>query len=75
MFALIATKPLNDDTNGFRFNVLGMKGLTRKRITKSRGYKITKGNCMTALHFGKRTIYLEKKANRSTKRKVGHFAG
>ena len=37
MFALIATKPLNDDTNGFRFNVLGLKGLTRKRITKSRG--------------------------------------
>jgi len=49
--------------------------LTRKRITKSRGYKITKGNCMTSLHLGKRTIYFEQKANRSTKRKVGHFAG
>jgi len=75
MFALIATKPLNDDTNGFRFNVLGLKGLTRKRLTKSRGFKISRGLCMTALHLGKRTIYFEKKSNRITKRKVGHFAG
>jgi hypothetical protein len=30
---------------------------------------------MVALHFFKRTIYLEKKANRTTSRRVRHFAG
>ena len=31
MFVLFATKPLNDGTQGFRFNFAGVKGLTRKR--------------------------------------------
>ena len=30
-FTCIAIKPLNDGTKGFRFNILGVKGLTRKR--------------------------------------------
>ena len=38
MFVLVATKPLNDGTKGFRFNVLGVKGLYRKRNQKSRGW-------------------------------------
>jgi len=33
MFVLFATKPLNDGTQGFRFNFVGVKGLTRKRTT------------------------------------------
>tara|TARA_R100000315_G_scaffold58072_1_gene33032 strand:- start:160 stop:387 length:228 start_codon:yes stop_codon:yes gene_type:complete len=75
MFVLFATKPLNDGTQGFRFNFAGVKGLTRKRKHSSRGFKITRNDCMTALHLGKRTIYVEQKFNRNTKRKLCHFAG
>lgn len=79
MFVLFATKPLNDGTNGFRFNFAGVKGLTRKRQPNrkdsSRGYKIIKGDCTTQLHLGKRSIYIEHKPNRSTERKFHHFAG
>ena len=74
MFALITTKPLNDDTKGFRFNVLGIKGLTRKRITKSRGYKVTLGKCTNAVHFGKGSVYFEHKPNRASERKMHKFA-
>ena len=31
MFIILATKPLNDGTKGFRFNFLGQKGFYRKR--------------------------------------------
>jgi len=72
--ALLSTKPLNDDTKGFRFNVLGIKGLTRKRITKSRGYKVTLGKCTNAIHLGKRSVYFEHKPNRMTERKMHKFA-
>ena len=75
MFVCFATKALNDRTDGFRFNFAGIKGLTRKRKTLSRGYKIVRGKCMTALHLGKRTIYLEKKPNKASYRRVRHFAG
>ena len=74
MFVLLATKPLNDDTKGFRFNILGIKGLTRKRIHKTR-YGITKGQCMKAYHLGKRSVYIETKGNRNTTRQFKHFAG
>ena len=53
MFVIFATKPLNDGTKGFRFNFLGLKGLTRKRKHTSRGYKINVGGCMKAIHLGK----------------------
>lgn len=72
--ALLSTKPLNDDTKGFRFNVLGIKGLTRKRITKSRGYKVTLGKCTNAIHLGKRSVYFEHKPNRASERKMHKFA-
>jgi hypothetical protein len=72
MFAIIATKPLNDNTKGFRFNFLGYKGLTRKRSWISRGWKIERKKCMTAVHMGKRTVYFEHSA---TRRKLRHFAG
>ena len=71
---LLKTKSLNDGTNGFRFNVLGLKGLTRKRTTKSRGYKVTLGKCTNALHMGKRSVYFEHKPNRASERKLHNFA-
>ena len=73
MFIIFATKALNDRTNGFRFNVLGLKGLTRKRKYKSRGWGVQRSECMTAIHMGKRTVYLERKGNPA--RKLSHFAG
>ena len=75
MFVCIATKPLNDGTIGFRFNFLGFKGLTRKRINLSRGFAIERGKCTTKIHLGKRSVYLEQKPNRTSKRRIRHFAG
>ena len=75
MFVCIATKPLNDGTQGFRFNFAGLKGLTRKRIKASRGWSIERGKCTTKIHLGKRTVYLERKPNRTSKRRIRHFAG
>jgi hypothetical protein len=72
MFIILATKPLNDRTKGFRFNVLGLKGLTRKRKVKSLPWAIKNDDCMTAIHMGKRSIYFERKV---TPRKLAHFAG
>ena len=68
-------KPLNDGTQGFRFDILGVKGLTRKRQYKSRGFKFKTGSCMKALHLGKRSIYFERKSNKKTERKFFNFAG
>ena len=75
MFACIATKPLNDNTYGFRFNLLGIKGLTRRRKFKSRGIGIDRKGCMTAVHFFKRSWYVERKPNRTSDRRLHHFAG
>ena len=74
MFLCIATKPLNDNTTGFRFNLFGVKGLTRKR-QKVRRWGLAKGKAMKALHLGKRSIYIEKSTNKTTTRRVRHFAG
>ena len=74
MFVIIATKPLNDDTKGFRFNVLGLKGLFRKRKHKSRGFALfQRDDCMTGHHIGKFSLYVER--NPQSKRKLFHFAG
>ena len=51
MFVILATKPLNDRTNGFRFNFLGNKGIYRKRKIEKR-YGKSQGDCMTGYHFG-----------------------
>ena len=77
MFAIIATKPLNDRTSGFRFNFLGKKGIVRKLKVKSRGLSVQHLKTMTALHIFKRTIYLEKISNRhvANPRRLRHFAG
>jgi len=74
MFVCLATKSLNDGTRGFRFNFVGIKGLTRKRNTIKR-YGITRGECMTAYHIGKRSIYIEQSSNKRVTRRVRHFAG
>jgi hypothetical protein len=56
---------LNDNTNGFRFNIAGVQGLYRKRdVRKARALNgkfmgITRGDSMTGFHFGKRSLYVE----------------
>ena len=56
---------LNDNTTGFRFNIAGVQGLYRKRdLRKARALNgkfmgVTRGDSMTGLHFGKRSLYLE----------------
>jgi hypothetical protein len=55
---LMKTIPLDDGTKGFRFDFVGLKGISRKRITKKR-YGITKGKTFRAIHMGKRSIYIE----------------
>jgi len=75
-FTCIAIKPLNDGTKGFRFNLLGLKGLTRKRQFKSRGFKLfDRSDCMVGFHFWKRTVWFETKRNTNSVRKLWHFAG
>jgi hypothetical protein len=75
MFAIVATKALNDNTKGFRYNFFGVKGLVRVRKVKSRGFKLEQGECMLKLHLGKVTIYKEVRANKKTMRILHHFAG
>ena len=59
MFVILATKPLNDRTEGFRFNFLGYKGIYRKRKATNRYGKST-GDVMTGYHFGKRSVYFNR---------------
>jgi len=73
MFIVLATKPLKDGTKGFRFNVLGKKGLVRLRKRKSTGwFKRTELDTMNAYHFGRLIIYLQ---SPHARRKLSHFAG
>jgi hypothetical protein len=72
MFLIVATKSLNDNTRGFRFNVLGFKGLLRLRKALYRRPSVTKGRSMTALHWGRLSVYAERRSN---KRRIRHFAG
>ncbi len=71
---LLTTKPLNDGSTGARFAlslplVGQVTGIYRKRLTKSRGWKIERLSKMVALHLGKRTLYVEQLRNRKTARK------
>lgn len=72
MFYIIATKPLNDGTAGFRFNVFGRKGIVRRRKALSRGYKIERKKSMVTVHLRRLTIYVEHANNPNELR---HFAG
>ena len=65
-------KELNDNTQGFRFQVGMFKGLYRKRGFKMR-LGISRGQTMTGFHFGKRSLYIE---SRKAERHLGWgFAG
>ena len=65
-------KDLNDGTQGFRFKLLGLDGLYRKRSIKKR-YGVASGATTTSIHFGLRSVYLEKK---KTYKHFGHnFSG
>lgn len=77
MFVIITTKPLNDGTKGFRFNVLGKKGIVRLRKCKNNGYLTRCGSHeMPGLNFGKLSVYVERKANTfNNDRRIRHFAG
>lgn len=72
MFIIFATKPLNDRTKGFRFNVLGQKGLVRMRKRKSNGWNIHRDDCMTRINMAKVSVYFEHGAS---VRLLRHFAG
>jgi hypothetical protein len=72
MFMIIATKPLNDGTVGFRFNFFGRKGIVRRRKVLSRGYRIERKSSMLALHARRLTVYVEHANNQ---RQLQHFAG
>jgi hypothetical protein len=62
---------LNDNTNGFRFNIAGVQGLYRKRVAIRR-FGITRGDSMTGFHLGKRSLYVEGGMNR---RSLWNLAG
>lgn len=53
-------KALNDGTQGFRFRFGSRDGLYRKRSVMSR-YGFTRGETTYGLHFGKRSLYLERR--------------
>ena len=52
------TLPLKDNTQGFRFDGFGTKGIYRKRALKKR-YGVTSGDTFNAFHWGKRSLYVE----------------
>lgn len=54
----MSKKPLNDGTDGFRFNYGITSGIYRKRLIKKRK-GIQKGDTFTAFHYGKRSLYIE----------------
>lgn len=71
MFVIIATKSLNDGTKGFRFNILGKKGIFRIR-KNSKGWNSRYSSSMFIRNMGKVYIATEQPYNA---RKLRHFAG
>lgn len=72
VFLIVAAKPLNDGTRGFRFNIFGQKGVLRLRKRKSNGFNVQTKDCMTRINLGKLSVYFERSA---TIRRLRHFAG
>ena len=78
MFVLFATKSLNDGTSGFRFNFCGIKGVYRYRQNLNRckhTFGIVRKDCTKAIFLGKLALYIEQKKNKTTGRRIRHFAG
>lgn len=68
---MIKFKSLNDGTNGYRFNLSGLRGLYRIRATKRR-LGFTSGDSTIGVHIGKLSVYV----NRPRGRKLEEtFAG
>jgi len=63
-------RPLNDGTQGARFYIFGLKGIYRKRALKSNGLRISNGKSTRIIDIFKRTIYLEKRSNKRSNRKL-----
>lgn len=59
MKKLLSIRPLNDNTSGFRFDFIGIKGLYRKRKALRRWGVNQNGDTFVQIHFGKRSLYLE----------------
>lgn len=72
MAKFVSFKALNDRTAGFRFRVLGQKGLIRRRTKQNNGWNLTVGDCMAKINMGKTTLYIESPA---TVRALHRFAG
>tara|TARA_R110000737_G_scaffold49951_1_gene70859 strand:- start:552 stop:1013 length:462 start_codon:yes stop_codon:yes gene_type:complete len=61
---------LNDGTKGARFYILGLKGIKRTRLIKSKGLKVSNGKSTKILDLFKTTIYFEKRSNKRSNRKL-----
>ena len=59
MQKLLSIRPLNDNTSGFRFDLVGIKGLYRKRKIQRRWGVNQNGDTFVQIHFGKRSVYIE----------------
>ncbi|CAB4124879.1 hypothetical protein UFOVP59_55 [uncultured Caudovirales phage] len=58
--AFLSTRPLNDNTKGFRFDFIGNKGIYRVRKFKSRKLAFEAvGDTFFAIHMGKRSLYMQ----------------
>lgn len=59
MKPLFSTRPLSDGTSGLRFDIIGIKGLYRKRKIQRRWGVNQNGETFVQVHFGKRSLYIE----------------
>ena len=57
---MVKFNSLNDGTKGFRFRIGNTEGIYRKRGFIRR-FGFTKGKTTNGVHFGKRSLYIEKR--------------
>lgn len=78
VFLILAIKPLNDGTKGFRFNFFGKKGGLRLRKYRrsplhfNLNKRLGEGGCFTIRTFGRFYLWTLRK---NSARKLHHFAG
>ena len=64
---MVRFNSLNDGTRGFRFRIGNIEGIYRKRghenarCLKGKLFGFTKGKTTNGVHFGKRSLYIEKR--------------